>query len=47
MMDFWYPDNDAPIDPAWWAPLMRIDLAAARGGLDALRSKSDGDLSAA
>lgn len=35
-MDFWYPDDDAPIDPNWWAPLMRFGLAAARDGLPAL-----------
>jgi hypothetical protein len=35
-VDFWYPDDDAPIDPNWWAPLMRFGLAAARDGLPAL-----------
>ena len=35
-VDFWYPDDDAPIDPAWWAPLMRFGLAMARDGLPAL-----------
>lgn len=35
-MGFWYPDDDAPIDPNWWAPLMRFGLAAARDGLPAL-----------
>ena len=35
-MEMWYPDDDAPIDPNWWAPLMRLGLAAARDGLPAL-----------
>ena len=35
-MDFSYPDDDAPIDPNWWGPLMRFGLAAARDGLPAL-----------
>jgi len=35
-MDFWYPDDGAKPDPAWWAPLMRFGLAMAREGLPAL-----------
>ena len=35
-MDFWCPDDDAPTEPAWWAPLLRFGLAMARAGLPAL-----------
>jgi hypothetical protein len=35
-MQFWYPEDDAPPDPGWWAPLMLFGLAMAREGLPAL-----------
>jgi hypothetical protein len=25
-MDFWHPEEDAPVDPNWWAPLLRFGL---------------------
>ena len=35
-MELWYPDEDAPVDMGWWAPLMRFGLAMARADLPAI-----------
>ena len=35
-MDVWFPEDDAPADPGWWAPLMRFGLAMARADLPAI-----------
>jgi hypothetical protein len=35
-MDLWYPEDDAPVDMGWWAPLMRFGLAMARADLPAI-----------